>query len=107
MMIARCARLLLGMLILLLIACGKDPRLDEGLKVFTANCKVCHAQGINGAPIVGNKKMWGPRAAQGHSVLVSHAISGYGLMPARGGNPSLSDEDISNVVLYMLSQLDN
>lgn len=90
---------------LLLCGCGKDPRLQKGEAVFIANCKVCHAQGINGAPIVGNKKMWGPRLGQGHEVLVSHAISGFGLMPARAGKPELSDEDISAAVLYMMSTI--
>lgn len=99
-------RILLGLVGLLLCACGKDPRLENGEAVVITNCKVCHAQGINGAPILGNKKMWGPRLEQGHAVLVSHALSGYGLMPARGGKPDLSDEDISNAVLYMMSTVE-
>lgn len=91
---------------LFLCACGKDPRLEKGEAIVLANCKVCHAQGINGAPILGNEKMWAPRLKQGHEVLVSHALSGYGLMPARGGKPNLSDEDISNAVLYMMSTVE-
>lgn len=87
--------------------CGKDPRLEKGEAVFVANCKVCHAQGINGAPIIGNIKMWGPRLDQGHEVLVSHAITGYGLMPARAGRLDLSDENISNAVIYMMSTVEN
>ena len=92
--------------LLILTACGKDPRLERGEQVFTANCKVCHAQGINGAPIIGNKKMWASRIAQGHATLLDHALSGYGLMPARGGKPELGDDDISAAIFYMISTIE-
>ena len=94
---------LLSVVTLVLGGCGDDPRLTAGEEVFTKHCKVCHAQGINGAPIVGNQKMWGPRIDQGHDVLVQHAINGFGLMPPRAGNPDLRDEEISNAVFYMIS----
>jgi cytochrome c5 len=83
-----------------------DPALVAGEAIVKANCFVCHAQGINGAPIIGNHKMWGPRAGQGLNTLVSHAMSGYGLMPAKGGNEELQEEDIRLAVGYMLSQLE-
>jgi len=83
-----------------------DPALVAGEAIVKANCFVCHAQGINGAPIIGNHKMWGPRAGQGLDTLVSHAMSGYGLMPAKGGKEDLDEEDIRLAVSYMLSQLE-
>jgi len=80
---------------------------SAGELIVNKNCKVCHAQGINGAPIIGNKKMWGPRLEKGKEVLISHAINGFNdLMPPKGGNPDLSDEDIGLAVDYMLKQLD-
>ncbi|MYM64563.1 cytochrome c5 family protein [Pseudomaricurvus sp. HS19] len=78
--------------------------MSQAEELYRKNCKVCHAQGINGAPIVGNQKMWGPRAAQGVDVLVEHAVNGFGLMPPRGGS-ALTDEEIRKVVEYYLSQL--
>ena len=88
-------------------ACSKaDPDIAAGELVFNQTCKVCHASGINGAPIVGNKKMWAERAQQELDILVSHAAEGYGLMPARGGNESLSDEQIRQAVKYLLSRLE-
>lgn len=83
-----------------------DPALVAGEAIVKANCFVCHAQGINGAPIIGNHKMWGPRAGQGLDTLVNHAMSGYGLMPAKGGKEDLDEEDIRLAVSYMLSQLE-
>lgn len=83
-----------------------SPELEQGKKIVEGRCLACHAQSINGAPIVGNKKMWKPRAAQGKTVLVEHAINGFGLMPAKGGFTDLSDEEISFAVGYMLSQVE-
>ncbi|MCP5163186.1 MAG: cytochrome c5 family protein [Hahellaceae bacterium] len=75
-----------------------------GEAIFTGTCKVCHAQGINGAPIAGNAKMWAPRAAQGKATLLQHAIQGFGMMPAKGGNDTLQESDLSAAIDYMLYQ---
>ncbi|MCK9503218.1 MAG: c-type cytochrome [Porticoccaceae bacterium] len=82
-----------------------SPALAQGEAIVKSTCLVCHSQGMNGAPIVGNAKMWKPRASQGLGTLVQHAIEGYGLMPAKGGNESLGEEDIRLAVGYMLSRL--
>ena len=107
-------RLIPVLLVLLVTGCSKqpdqaqvevDPVLLEGETIVKANCKVCHAQGINGAPILGSNKMWQQRAQQPVSVLVQHATEGYGLMPAKGGNESLTETEITKAVTYMLSLL--
>ena len=79
---------------------------SAGELIVKKNCKVCHAQGINGAPIIGNKKMWGPRLSQGEAVLIQHAIDGYELMPAKGGNEDLTNEEITLAVQYFISQVE-
>jgi cytochrome c5 len=83
------------------------PDLQAGKALVEANCVVCHKPGINGAPIIGNPKMWQRRIAQGQDVLVQHAIDGYNydMMPPRGGNPELSDNDIRLAVAYLVSQV--
>lgn len=82
------------------------PELAQGKAIVDANCFVCHAQGINGAPIIGNIKMWGKRLPQGLETLIDHAINGYaGMMPPKGGNPDLTDEEIRLAVTYMVSQV--
>lgn len=78
----------------------------EGEAIVKANCRSCHLPGINGAPILGNVKMWRPRADQGRDVLVQHASEGFGLMPAKGGNAELTDTQIGLAVDYMLSLLE-
>ncbi len=98
--------LLCSLCVCLLLACsGKDPDLARGELIYTNACKVCHAQGINGAPVLGNKNNWASRKDQGLEVLVEHASGGFGLMPAKGGRTELSEDEIRFAVKYMLSTL--
>lgn len=75
-----------------------------GAAVYVKNCKVCHAQGLNGAPILANKAMWAPRIGQGEDTLVLHAMHGFGLMPANLGRNDLTEKTIRQAVQYMLEQ---
>jgi len=91
-----------------LFACSgseQQAQLLAGEEIVKKNCKVCHASGINGAPIIGNTNMWGPRIEKGRDALAKNAISGVGLMPAKGGQAHLTDEEIDLAVGYFLSQL--
>lgn len=85
-----------------------DDQHAKGEKTFKATCAMCHQTGAAGAPIVGNKDEWGPRIAQGMPMLYDHAIKGYtgkkGMMPPKGANPSLSDDDVKAGVDYMVSK---
>jgi len=81
----------------------------DGHVIFNHLCQACHAKGIAGAPIIGNKAMWDPRIAQGINVLIQHAIHGYhgpdgNFMPPKGGNPALSDAQIAATVKWMVAQ---
>ena len=82
-----------------------SAELTQGKQVVENTCIKCHGQGLNGAPILGNKKMWAKRLPQGENTLVDHATNGfaYEMMPPRGGNPDLSDSDIRHAVQYMMS----
>ncbi len=77
-----------------------------GKKVFNATCSLCHASGAAGAPIVGDKADWGPRIAQGMDLLYKHATEGFtgakGVMPPRGGNAKLTDDEVKTGVDYMV-----
>lgn len=85
-----------------------DGTLD-GAVIFGNLCTGCHTAGVAKAPKL-EKAAWTARIAQGADLLHSHAIEGYngpdgGVMPARGGNPSLSDEQVKATVDWMLTQL--
>lgn len=80
------------------------PAAGEGKKVFDSVCTACHSTGVAGAPKVGDKAAWGPRIQQGMDTLVQSALKGKNAMPAKGGNPSLSDGDVRAAVEFMVSQ---
>lgn len=75
-----------------------------GDAVYNGACVACHAAGVAGAPKLGDKAAWEPRVAQGIDGLVSSVLNGKNAMPPKGGNPSLSEQDIRNAVKYMLEQ---
>jgi cytochrome c5 len=73
----------------------------SGEEVVKAVCSMCHAAGLMNAPKIGDKAQWQPRIAQGYETLVKHAIEGIRTMPARGGNPSLTDGEVASAVANM------
>ena len=74
--------------------------------MYDTACQACHNPGIAGAPRTGDKTAWVSRIDQGMDVLNGHAINGYqgadGVMPAKGGNMSLSNDDVINAVAFMV-----
>lgn len=76
-----------------------EPR--SGEEVYNIACGACHASGVAGAPKTGDKAAWAPRMAKGMETLVANAINGIGAMPAKGGNPTISDAEIKATVEYM------
>jgi len=78
----------------------------SGRQVFAETCSVCHARGVAGAPTFGNHAAWRKHLAKGISVLDDHAIHGYygySFMPPKGGNESLSDNEIRAAVRFMVA----
>ncbi|MES2319368.1 MAG: lipoprotein [Pseudomonadota bacterium] len=79
--------------------------LAVGEKVYTATCAACHAAAVMGAPKLGDKPSWTPRMAKGAAALHTTAIEGLKLMPAKGGNPALKDDEVKAAVDYMVSKV--
>ena len=75
----------------------------SGKATYDSVCHVCHGAGVAGAPKLGDKAAWAPRIKQGVAALHANAMKGKGAMPPKGGNPSLSDADVSAAVDYMVS----
>ncbi len=76
---------------------------DAGEKAYSGICQSCHATGIADAPIVGDISDWGKRLESGKEKLYQSVIQGLGTMPAKGGNPSLSEEEVKAAVDYMIA----
>ena len=79
-----------------------------GEQVYGQICKTCHEGGLAGAPKTGDKAAWAPRIGEGEKMLVQHAVAGYqgksGVMPPKGGNPDLTDEEVHRAVVYVANQ---
>ncbi|MEC8694635.1 MAG: c-type cytochrome [Pseudomonadota bacterium] len=86
------------------VALSNEALLGRG--VYDKACQTCHNSGIAGAPKLGDVSSWVNRIGQGMDTLNDHAINGYqgadGVMPAKGGNMALSDNDVVNAVAYMV-----
>lgn len=85
-----------------------DSAQAVGEHIYKSTCSMCHASGAAGAPILGSAADWGPRVAQGKETLYTHALQGFtgakGVMPAKGANASLKDDDVKAAVDYMVSK---
>lgn len=90
-----------------------DPQ--AGATVYSGNCAACHASDLSG--IDGLGVMLAPNefvASMSEDDLAAFIIVGRAAddpdnmggiaMPARGGNPSLSDQDIQDVAAYLKAQ---
>lgn len=97
------------------VAAALNPeQVSAGEQIFQTTCSACHgfnARGISGLglPLVGSDFVNDMSDADLHAfLLVGRAVSdpanstGVG-MPAKGGNPTLTDADLDNVIAYMRS----
>jgi cytochrome c5 len=79
----------------------------DGKTIYDNLCTGCHTSGAGGAPKLDGAGMGG-RAAKGLELLVKHAIEGYtgtaGVMPAKGGNPALTEDQVKVTVEWMVAQ---
>ena len=76
----------------------------SGEEVVKTVCAACHQTGVAGAPKIGDKAAWGARFREGLNAMVKDAIKGIRGMPPRGGNPTLSDDEVARAVVFMANQ---
>jgi len=82
-----------------------DAAMPVGEKTYNAACMACHAAGVAGAPKFGDQASWGGRVEKGADTLYANAINGVNAMPAKGGNPALSDDEVKAAVDYILESI--
>ena len=76
----------------------------NGKALFDKTCAPCHLTGAAGAPKLGDSAAWAPRVKTGVAALFNSATKGKGVMPPRGGNAALTDDEIRAIVGYMVAQ---
>ena len=74
-----------------------------GQQAYEQVCAECHAEGLDGAPKVGDRAAWKDRSSQWEAVLFEHARNGFGNMPAKGGEPMMDEATVSKAAEYMMS----
>jgi cytochrome c5 len=78
------------------------PRVEmTGEQVYNEICASCHDSGALGSPKHKDVAAWGKRNAQGYDTLLTHALKGFNKMPARGGEPDLTDLEVARGMVYM------
>ena len=78
-----------------------DGKPRTGEAIYASVCKACHETGVAGAPKTGDKAAWAPRLASGMAAMLKSAANGKGAMPARGGAPDLSDDELKAAVAFL------
>lgn len=80
-----------------------------GVELFNASagynqyCAMCHDTGMAGAPTRVATDHWVARLADvGFNTIVTNAITGINAMPARGMCMTCSDDDIAELVSYLM-----
>ena len=90
------------------IAAAAPLLVRDGQQVYQASCVACHGAGIAGAPKLGDKGRWTKYLSKGLDTLYTNAVNGVqgsaGTMPAKGGNPALSNAEVKAAVDYMVAQ---
>lgn len=87
---------------------SEEENLVKGRELWIKNCEGCHAYGIAGSPIPMKPKHWKERVKKDREVLHKHAIEGFfgeddAMMPERGGNLKLTDDEVKAAVDYMVA----
>ena len=67
-------------------------------------CMGCHAEGVAGAPKLGDKQAWAPRIATGSDTLTQSVIQGKGSMPPKGTALNATEAELRSVVDYMVEK---
>lgn len=87
------------------IAMAIDPNAPmierSGEEVYNEICASCHASGALGSPKFKDAAAWSKRIAQGYDTLLTHALKGFNKMPARGGDPDLTDLEVARGLVHM------
>jgi len=83
---------------------AQTQSVSPGAAVYQKACSVCHAAGIGDAPIPGDLNAWSARLAQGRDALLTSALEGKGVMPPKGGQLQLGDDEVAAAVDFMIEQ---
>lgn len=88
-------------------AAGAKPVASEknAEEIARSTCFKCHETGEKGAPKLSDKAAWRQRGSKGLDAVTKTVIRGHGNMPARGGLADLTDNELKNVIAFLLKEV--
>lgn len=99
---------LLATLLALLVPEVSRAETDKlGEETYKLVCIGCHLMGILNAPKHQDIAEWKKRLRKGEETLVQNALKGVGKMPAKGGNPNVTEEGIRAAIRFMAGEAIN
>ena len=81
-----------------------DVAVSGGEKIYQQACMMCHEAGVAGSPMTGDVAAWSERIAKGRDTMLRNAIGGIGVMPPKGGQNQLSDEEVASAVDFLIEK---
>uniref|UniRef100_UPI0040479187 c-type cytochrome n=1 Tax=Aliarcobacter sp. TaxID=2321116 RepID=UPI0040479187 len=74
-----------------------------GQVTYETSCSACHGNPAIGAPVLGDKDAWAEVMTKGLDKVYHNGINGINSMPPKGGNMDLTDEQVKEVIDYMIN----
>ncbi len=82
---------------------------DTGFSVqgaYEQYCAMCHTSGMAGAPLLHDEAHWGPRLEEvGFDEILQNSITGINAMPPRGMCMDCTDEQLAELVEYLMGDV--
>ncbi len=76
----------------------------SGEAVYNQFCFACHANGVGGAPKVGDVAAWEPRIAKGLEALWTTMQNGLNAMPPKGTCMNCSEDELRASMNYLVEK---
>jgi S-disulfanyl-L-cysteine oxidoreductase SoxD len=76
---------------------------SAGQSIYETTCVSCHGNPAIGAPVLADKEAWAKVVEKGIDKVYNNAIHGINSMPPKGGNMDLTDEQMKEVIDYMIN----
>lgn len=81
---------------------------NNGKAIYSKQCAACHLSGVAGAAKIDDIERWSETASKHIDTIKVHVINGYngkyGVMPAKGGNLSITDDEVMDAVAYIFKE---
>lgn len=79
------------------------PAVFNAVETYSKNCAACHSVGVANAPAPGDVDMWAERTSKGMDMVMRNVMNGINAMPAKGLCMTCTQENLEEIVNYMIS----